>query len=59
MCRGVEPAETIGDGGLDARVGRPEARIAGEETLGPGLVPGASERVLLGRLVLAQGKPEW
>ena len=59
VSRGIEPAEAIGDRGLDAGVGRPEGRVAGEESLRPALVAGAIDGLPIDGLVLAQGEPGW
>ena len=41
MGRRIEPAEALGDPGLDVRVARPQRGIAIEQARGPDLGPGA------------------
>ncbi len=49
VLRGVEPAEALHDGGLDAFVARPERRVLREQALHPALVASPGDGVVVGR----------
>ena len=56
MRRRVEPAEPVEDGLLDAGIGRPQRRVAGEDPVDPVLGPGALDGRGEGGGAVAEGE---